>query len=92
MDNPVTRHLVTDIPAGGDRRDVWLGPDAHFISVCVKNGKEFSWKVTHKDEADVEEGWVLRGYIEDVLKVVEGWDPIVQEIVKVRKTSQNANH
>ena len=49
----------------------------------MKNGKEFSWKVTHKDEADVEEGWVLPGHIDDVLKVVEGWDPVVQEIVKV---------
>lgn len=82
-DNPITRHLVTDIPPGGDRRDVWLGPDVHFISACVKNGKEFSWKVTHKDEADVEEGWVLRGDKDDVLKVIEGWDPILQEMVKV---------
>jgi len=72
-----------DKPEGGDRRDVWIGPDVHFISVCVKNGTEFSWKVTHKDSADVEEGWVLRGEIADALKVVEGWDPVVQEIIKV---------
>jgi hypothetical protein len=91
LENPITRHLITDIPPGGDRRDVWIGPDVHFISVCVKNGKEFSWKVTHKDDADVEEGWVLRGNKEDVLKVVEGWDPIVQEIVKVHGTLLHAN-
>jgi hypothetical protein len=82
-DNPITRHLVTDIPPGGDRRDVWLGPDVHFISACVKNGKEFSWKVTHKDEADVEEGWVLSGNKDEALKVIEGWDPILQEMVQV---------
>jgi len=39
--------------------------------------------VTHKDAADVEEGWVLRGDIADALKVVEGWDPVVKEIIKV---------
>lgn len=75
--------MILDKPLGGDRRDVWIGPDVHFISVCVKNGKEFSWKVTHKDAADVEEGWVLRGDIADALKVVQGWDPVVQEIIKV---------
>jgi hypothetical protein len=83
-ENPLTEHLIRDIPAGGDRRDVWLGPDVHFIYACVKNGKEFSWKVTHKDIGDVEEGWVLPGKISDALKVIEGWDPVLQEIVKVR--------
>ena len=83
LENPITEHLIRDKPPGGDRRDVWIGPDVHFISACVKNGKEFSWKVTHKDAADVEEGWVLRGDIADALKVVEGWDPVVQEIIKV---------
>jgi hypothetical protein len=83
LENPLTTHLIRDVPPGGDRREVWVGPDVHFITGCLKNATEFTWKVTHKDIADVEEGWVLPGKIEDALKVIEGWDPILQEVVKV---------
>jgi hypothetical protein len=75
--------LIRDVPPGGDRREIWVGPDVHFITGCLKNAKEFTWKVTHKDIADVEEGWVLPGKVEDALKVIEGWDPILHEVVKV---------
>lgn len=37
---------------------------------------------THKDDSDIEENWQFPGKVEDVLKVVEGWDPVVQELVK----------
>jgi hypothetical protein len=83
LENPITAHLIRDVLPGGDRREIWIGPDAHFITGCLKGGKEFTWKVTHKDEADVEEGWVLEGDIDDALKVIEGWDPVLHEVVKV---------
>ncbi|KAI9759958.1 MAG: hypothetical protein M4579_001991 [Chaenotheca gracillima] len=66
----------------GDRHCAWLGPDIHFIAASIKEGKDFSWVCTHKDEADVEEGWQTPGSIEDALKVLAGWDPIVQKIVR----------
>jgi hypothetical protein len=87
LENPKTAFLIKNVPQGGDRREVWVGPDAHFITGCLKNATEFTWKVTHKDTADVEEGWVLPGSIDDALKVIQGWDPLLQEVVKVVKDS-----
>ncbi|KAI1443329.1 putative monooxygenase [Annulohypoxylon stygium] len=66
---------------GGDQHVAWLGPDVHFIAGCLKNGKDFSWVCTHRDEADIEESWQLEAPLEDARKVLEGWDPIVQKIL-----------
>ncbi|MCJ1311156.1 hypothetical protein MMC25_004826 [Agyrium rufum] len=76
--NPKTRFMVED----GDRHLAWLGPDIHFLAASIKDGKDFSWVCTHKDEADIEESWQTPGKVEDALKVLEGWDPIVHDIVK----------
>lgn len=37
---------------------------------------------THEDDSDIEESWQFPGETEEVLKVVDGWDPVVQELVK----------
>ena len=34
-----------------------------------------------KDEADVEEGWQTPGKLEDAHKILEGWDPIVHDVI-----------
>ena len=78
LENPRTRFMVEN----GDYHIIWLGPDIHFIAASIKEGKDFNWVCTHKDEADVEEGWQVPGRIEDALKVLEDWDPIVHDIVK----------
>ncbi|KAI0521877.1 putative monooxygenase [Xylaria bambusicola] len=65
----------------GDKHVAWLGPDVHFIAASVKNGKDFSWVCTHKDEADIEESWSLEAPLSDARKVLEGWDPVVQKIL-----------
>ncbi|KAK9379756.1 putative monooxygenase [Kockiozyma suomiensis] len=76
--NPLTKFMCEN----GDNHCAWLGPDIHFIAATIKGGKDFSWVCTHKDEADIEESWQTPGKIEDALKVLEGWDPAVLEIVK----------
>ncbi|GAA5837196.1 hypothetical protein JCM11251_005282 [Rhodosporidiobolus azoricus] len=76
--NPVCAHLVENHV---DQRNVFIGPDIHFIAAGVKNTKEFSWVLTHLDEADVTESWVAPGKLEDALKVVEGWDPVVKALI-----------
>ncbi|KAL1981062.1 hypothetical protein VTN96DRAFT_3127 [Rasamsonia emersonii] len=78
LKSPLTDHLWKN----GDSHWAWIGPDVHFLAASLKNGKDFSWVCTHKDEADIEDSWSTPGRIEDCLKVVEGWDPVVQEIVK----------
>lgn len=77
--NPLTADLVTK----GDTHTGWLGPDIHFLAASIKDGKEFSWVCTHKDEADVEESWSAQGDHEDACKILEGWTPAVHAIVRM---------
>ncbi|KAJ5750654.1 hypothetical protein N7533_007682 [Penicillium manginii] len=39
-------------------------------------------KVKLQDDADIEESWSFPGKLEDVYKVIEGWDPICKAIVE----------
>jgi 2-polyprenyl-6-methoxyphenol hydroxylase-like FAD-dependent oxidoreductase len=82
--NEKTRFLVE----GGDSHYGWIGEDVHFLAASIKDGKEISWVCTHKDEGGIEESWQFPGRIEDVLKVVEGWDPVVVELVKMTPPQQ----
>ncbi|EEA24975.1 hypothetical protein TMatcc_008079 [Talaromyces marneffei ATCC 18224] len=82
LTSPLTDHLWKN----GDTHWAWIGPDVHFLAASLKGGKDFSWVCTHKDDADIEESWSTPGKIEDCLKVVEGWDPVVQEIIKATPT------
>jgi len=75
--DPDTKWLVEN----GDKHCAWLGPDIHFIAASIKNGKDFSWVCTHKDDADVEESWQAYAPVSDALKVLEGWDPVVHKLV-----------
>jgi 2-polyprenyl-6-methoxyphenol hydroxylase-like FAD-dependent oxidoreductase len=77
--NETTRLLVE----GGDSHYGWIGEDVHFLAASIKDGKEMSWVCTHKDEGGIEESWQFPGKIEDVLKVVEGREPVVLELVKI---------
>ncbi|GAA6034416.1 hypothetical protein JCM8097_002715 [Rhodosporidiobolus ruineniae] len=76
--NPDCAHLVAE---GVDQRNVWIGPDIHFIAAGVKGTKEFSWVMTHLDEADVTESWVAPGSLSDAIKVVDGWDEVVKAVI-----------
>lgn len=42
--NPKTAHLVNN----GDSHTGWIGPDVHFLAASIKDGKDFSWVLTHK--------------------------------------------
>jgi 2-polyprenyl-6-methoxyphenol hydroxylase-like FAD-dependent oxidoreductase len=76
--NEKLKHLVVN----GDVHCGWIGPDLHFLASSLKNGKEFNWVFTHVDDGNIEESWQFPGKVEECLKYVEGWAPIVQEIVK----------
>lgn len=77
-DNALIRHLVVN----GDTHSGYIGPDLHFLVSSLKDGKEFNWVFTHVDDGNIEESWQFPGKIEDCLKYVEGWAPVVQEIVR----------
>ncbi|KAF1968474.1 FAD/NAD(P)-binding domain-containing protein [Bimuria novae-zelandiae CBS 107.79] len=77
-DNALIRHLVVN----GDTHSGFIGPDLHFLVSSLKNGKEFNWVFTHVDDGNIEESWQFPGKVSDCLKYVEGWAPVVQEIVR----------
>ncbi|PVH68080.1 putative MAK1-like monooxygenase [Cadophora sp. DSE1049] len=66
----------------GDTFNGWIGPDVHFLFSTIKNGSDCCWVLTHRDEADIDESWSLPGKLEDVYKVLEGWDPMCKAIVE----------
>ncbi|KAF2269448.1 FAD/NAD(P)-binding domain-containing protein [Lojkania enalia] len=82
-DHPMLKHLVAS-----DTHSGWIGPDLHFLASSLKNGSEFNWVFTHVDDGNIEESWQFPGKKEECLKYVEGWAPIVTEIVKA--TPENA--
>lgn len=67
---------------------MFLGPDVHFICAGVKDTREFSWVMTHKDEADVTESWTMSGRVEDALKVAEPFCEVVKHVIKATPASE----
>ncbi|KAL1861104.1 hypothetical protein Plec18167_002806 [Paecilomyces lecythidis] len=76
--DPRTRHFCEN----GDTFNGWIGPDVHFLFSTIKNGQDCCWVLTHRDDADIDESWSFPGKLEDVYKVIEGWDPICKAIVE----------
>jgi hypothetical protein len=66
-----------------DARTRWIGPDVHAIVATIKRGKEFNWVLTHKDESGIDESWVFPGKIQEALKCIEGWDPVIRRVVEL---------
>ncbi|CAG8978613.1 hypothetical protein HYALB_00012735 [Hymenoscyphus albidus] len=64
-----------------DELVTWIGQDIHFIAATPKNGIDFSWVCTHKDDADIKESWQTHAPLADAKKNLEGWDPIVHKIM-----------
>ncbi|KAF2005634.1 FAD/NAD(P)-binding domain-containing protein [Amniculicola lignicola CBS 123094] len=75
--DPETRHFCEN----GDTFNGWIGPDVHFLFSTLKGGSDCCWVLTHRDEADIAESWSFPGYLKDVYKVLEGWDPMCTKIV-----------
>ncbi|KAK3693129.1 hypothetical protein B0T22DRAFT_400888 [Podospora appendiculata] len=75
--DPVTREFC----AHGDTFNGWIGPDVHFLFSTIKGGADCCWVLTHRDEHDIDESWSFPGKLEDVYKVLDGWDPVCRAIV-----------
>ncbi|KAK4463598.1 hypothetical protein QBC42DRAFT_323628 [Cladorrhinum samala] len=74
--------LTKEFCENGDTFNGWIGPDVHFLFSTIKGGKDCCWVLTHKDEHDIDESWSFPGKLEDVYKVLEGWDPVCKAIVE----------
>ncbi|EAA30908.2 FAD/NAD(P)-binding domain-containing protein [Neurospora crassa] len=73
---------TSEFCSNGDTFNGWIGPDVHFLFSTIKNGSDCCWVLTHRDEHDIDESWSFPGKLEDVYKVLEGWDPICKAIVE----------
>lgn len=89
-ENPATAW----IPAPGDNDTVmnFIGPNVHTLIATVKRNTGITWVLTHEDEYDIEESWTQPGSLDDVLKVVEGWDPRIAEVYKTTPRDQIFDH
>lgn len=65
-----------------DSVNIWIGPDLHFIQNTLRNGEEFNWILTHKDDGDVPESWFQPGDMDEVRRLTTDLDPSIREVVK----------
>jgi salicylate hydroxylase len=72
-DDPIVKSALLD---GGDTTQLWIGPDLHGFVTVLRDGKDINAVLTHKDDADISEGWNCPGQREDILQAIKGWDPV----------------
>ncbi|KAJ6134744.1 hypothetical protein N7523_001066 [Penicillium sp. IBT 18751x] len=78
LENPV---IAKEFGGFKDRAFLHAGPGAHIVTCKSKN--DICWLLTRREESDIEEeDWAKTTSIDKALKAVEGWDPLVTEIIK----------
>ncbi|KAK6532489.1 hypothetical protein TWF281_006678 [Arthrobotrys megalospora] len=65
--------------------NIWIGPDMHLVQNTLRDGEEFNWILTHKDDEDIKESWFQPGDMDKVRELVKDWDPMVISAVKETK-------
>ncbi|KAL1984018.1 hypothetical protein VTN96DRAFT_9703 [Rasamsonia emersonii] len=63
--------------------NIWIGEDMHLVQNTLRDGEEFNWIITHKDTEDIKESWFQPGNMDDVRKLVEGWDETITSAIRV---------
>ena len=71
-----------------DKMETYIGPDVHCIIGTGQQTQDIVWTCTHKDTWNIEESWSYPGKIVDALKVVEGWDQRIIDLIKKTPESQ----
>ncbi|KAK3986358.1 6-hydroxynicotinate 3-monooxygenase [Cladorrhinum sp. PSN332] len=61
-----------------DSVNFWIGPDTHVVQNTLRNGKEFNWILTHKDDGDVPESWFQPGDMNEVRRWAKDIDPQIR--------------
>ncbi|KAH7392869.1 putative monooxygenase [Pyrenochaeta sp. MPI-SDFR-AT-0127] len=72
--------LIAKFIEGGDSVRLFLAPDMHGFISTLRNGEEINAVLTHKDTTDIEESWTKSGTNEDVLALLDGWDPAFKRV------------
>ncbi|ORY03751.1 hypothetical protein BCR34DRAFT_634805 [Clohesyomyces aquaticus] len=72
--------LISPLLKAGDTTQLWIGPDQHGFVTVIRDGNEINAVLTHKDEADISEGWNFPANRDDILQALEGWDPLFKRV------------
>ncbi|KAF2462276.1 hypothetical protein BDY21DRAFT_10812 [Lineolata rhizophorae] len=64
-----------------DSVNIWIGPDMHVVQNTLRNGDEFNWILTHKDDGDVPESWFQPGDMDEVRRLAADIDPTIREAI-----------
>lgn len=73
--------LLETYASGKDSMNAWIGPDVHgFVTIC-ESMQSVSYVLTHKDDYTVKESWSFPGHVDDILKIIGDWDPVLKEII-----------
>jgi len=64
-----------------DCLNVWIGEDMHIVQNTLKDGEEFNWILTHKDERQIKESWFQPGDMDDVKRLIADWDPTIVQAI-----------
>ncbi|KAF3047955.1 hypothetical protein E8E11_009306 [Didymella keratinophila] len=84
LENPI---IAKEFAGHQDRGIMYIGPGAHMP--ISKSGDDICWLLTCKDENSTAiESWSKTTSTEKALKAVEGWDPVVTELVKATPNNQ----
>ncbi|KAL1850575.1 hypothetical protein Plec18170_006860 [Paecilomyces lecythidis] len=80
--------ILKDIPEcqpilNHDCVNIWIGEDMHLVQNTLRDGGEFNWIITHKDTEDIKESWFQPGDMDDVRRLVKGWDPTITSAINV---------
>ncbi|WYZ43484.1 hypothetical protein EsH8_VI_001183 [Colletotrichum jinshuiense] len=72
--------LISKFFKDGDSLRLFLAKDMHGFISTLKNGKEINAVLTHKDVGDIEESWTKEASKDEVLALLEGWDPAIRRV------------
>jgi len=65
--------------------NIWIGHDVHLVQNTLRDGEEFNWILTHKDDADIKESWFQPGDMDEVRRIVKTCDPRIASAVNKTK-------
>ncbi|GAA5908588.1 hypothetical protein JCM6882_003685 [Rhodosporidiobolus microsporus] len=66
-----------------DTMNIWIGKDLHVVQNTCRDGEDFNWIITHKDDEDIAESWSQPGKVEDAVALVHDWDATIVNGMKL---------
>ncbi|GAA5970679.1 hypothetical protein JCM11641_007397 [Rhodosporidiobolus odoratus] len=81
--NVIREHPTSGLLVSRDMMNIWIGKDLHIVQNTCRDGGDFNWIITHKDNEDIAESWQQPGKVEDAVALVKDWDPTIVNAMKL---------